>query len=115
MRRLLAIKLAASTLLLSIVNSSSPDGFSTEPLAIYLTKPVGSNVASNVSMLFFWSSLTYSLSSDLAPTLNPPIVAAGRDSGLSKSVPPRYSLVLFSLSGFGRTGSAPIVPATSIV
>ena len=91
MRLLLSIKLAASAYTLL---TTPPLGLRTEPFATYLTKPVGSNEAlKNSSVPCSGSNFTYSLSSDLAPSLYPVIVAAGRDNGSAISSLPRNNLV----------------------
>ena len=74
--------------------TTPPLGFNIEPFATYLTKPVGSNDASkNSSVPVNGSNFTYNLSSDLAPILNPLIVAAGRVSGSLISSLPKNNLV----------------------
>ena len=67
MRLLLSIKLAASAYTLL---TTPPLGLRIDPFATYLTKPVGSSDAlKNSSVPGAGSNLTYSLSSDLAPSL----------------------------------------------
>ena len=58
----------------------NPDGLRIAGAAIYLTNPVGSSVALNSSVppATAGSSLTYSFSPDLEPSLYPPIDTAGR-------------------------------------
>ena len=74
--------------------TTPPLGLRIDPFATYLTKPVGSSEASkNSSVPCSGSNFTYSLSSDLAPSLYPVIVAAGRVSGLLISSLPRNNLV----------------------
>ena len=67
---------------------------------MYLTNPVGSSVALNSSVppATAGSSLTYSFSPDLEPSLYPPILTAGRFSGLVMSSLPRNSLVKLLVS-----------------
>ena len=74
--------------------TTPPLGFNIEPFAIYLMKPVGSSDAlKNSSVPEAGSNFTYNLSSDLAPILNPLIVAAGRVSGSLISSLPKNSFV----------------------
>ena len=85
------MRLAASAYTLL---TTPPDGFNTEPFATYFTKPVGSSCTSkNSSVPAAGSNFTYNLSSDLAPSLYPVIVAAGRVTGLLISSLPRNNLV----------------------